>query len=125
MHQFAWGELSGVEFWAVLHAMGTIASMCDRILVVRSERYVLHGLLWRGTVVLAEEGKECRMSLLGWLVGAALVGEWGRREEEEEARKEAERKMQDLRRQNDANERKIRRLEADLKALKGRGPRAW
>ena len=42
-------------FWAVLHAMGTIASMCDRILVVRSERYVLHGLLWRGTVVLAEK----------------------------------------------------------------------
>ena len=65
------------------------------------------------------------MSLLGWLVGAALVDEWGRREEEEKARKEAERKMQDLRRQNDANERKIRRLEADLKALKGRGPRAW
>ena len=75
--------------------------------------------------MLAEEGKACRMSLLGWLVGAALVDEWGRREEEEEARKEAERKMQDLRRQNDANERKIRRLEADLKALKGRGPRAW
>ena len=65
------------------------------------------------------------MSLLGWLVGAALVGEWGRREEEEEARKETERKLQDLRRQNDANERKIRRLEADLKALKGRAPRAW
>ena len=65
------------------------------------------------------------MSLLGWLVGAALVDEGGRREEEEEARKEAERKMQDLRRQNDANERKIRRLEADLKALKGFAPRAW
>ena len=65
------------------------------------------------------------MSLLGWLVGAALVDEWGRREKEEEARKEAERKMQDLRRQNDANERKIRRLEADLKALKGFAPRAW
>lgn len=43
------------------------------------------------------------MSLLGWLVGAALVDEWGRREEEEEARKEAECKMLDLRRQNDAN----------------------
>ena len=64
------------------------------------------------------------MSLLGWLVGAALVDEWGRREEEEEARKEAERKMLDLRRQNDANERKIRRLEADLQAMKGRGLKA-
>lgn len=81
----------------------------------------IRGLLWHGTVVLAEEGKECRMSLLGWLVGAALVDEWDRREEEEEARKDAERKLQELRRQNDANERKIRRLEADLKALKGRG----
>ena len=65
------------------------------------------------------------MSLLGWLGGAARVDEWGRWEEEEEARKEAERKLQELRRQNDANERKIRRLEADLKALKGRGPGAW
>ena len=65
------------------------------------------------------------MSLLGWLVGAALVDEWGRREEEEEARKEADRKLQELRRQNDANERKIRRLEADLRALKGRGRGAW
>ena len=125
MHQFAWGELSGVEFWAVLHAMGTIASTCDRSLVIRSERYGLRVWLFRGTVVLAEEGKECRMSLLGWLVGAALVDEWGRREEEEEARKEADRKLQELRRQNDANERKIRRLEADLRALKGRGRGAW
>ena len=65
------------------------------------------------------------MNLLGWLVGAALVDEWGRREEEEEARKEAERKMQDLRRQNSATERKIRRLEADLQSMKGRGSRAW
>ena len=65
------------------------------------------------------------MSLLGWLVGAALAGEWGRREEEEEARKEAERRMQDLRRENDANEGKIRGLEADLRALKGRGRGAW
>lgn len=48
------------------------------------------------------------MSLLGWLVGAALVDEWGRREEEEETRKAAERKVDDLRRQNDANERRIR-----------------
>ena len=65
------------------------------------------------------------MSLLGWLVGAALMDEWDRREEEEKARKEADRKLQELRRQNDANERKIRRLEADLKALKGCAPRAW
>ena len=49
--------------------------------------------------------------------GAALVDEWGRREEEEEARKEAECKMLDLRRQNDANERKIRRSEAILRRL--------
>ena len=61
------------------------------------------------------------MSLLGWLVGAALVDEWGRREEEEEARKAAERKVDDLRRQNDANERRIRQLERDLRDLKGRG----
>ena len=60
------------------------------------------------------------MSLLGWLVGAALVDEWGRREEEEEARKAAERKVDDLRRQNDANERRIRQLERDLRDLKGR-----
>ena len=53
------------------------------------------------------------------------MDEWDRREEEEKARKEAERKMQELRRQNDANERRIRRLEADLKALKGRGRGAW
>lgn len=29
------------------------------------------------------------MSLLGWIVGAALLDEWDRREEEEDARKEA------------------------------------
>ena len=65
------------------------------------------------------------MSLLGWLVGAALVGEWGRREEEEEARKAAERKVDDLRRQNDANERRIRQLERDLRDLKGRGRKTF
>ena len=65
------------------------------------------------------------MSLLGRLVGAALVDEWGRREEEEEARKAAERKVDDLRRQNDANERRIRQLERDLRDLKGRGRKMY
>lgn len=65
------------------------------------------------------------MSLLGWLVGAALVDEWGRREEEVEARKAAERKVDDLRRQNDANERRIRQLERDLWDLKGRGRKMY
>ena len=65
------------------------------------------------------------MSLLGWLVGAALVDEWGRREEEEESRKAAERKVDDLRRQNDANERRIRQLERDLRDLKGRGRKTF
>lgn len=65
------------------------------------------------------------MSLLGWLVGAALVDEWGRWEEEEEARKAAERKVDDLRRQNDANERRIRQLERDLRDLKGRGRKTY
>ena len=65
------------------------------------------------------------MSLLGWLVGAALVDEWGRREEEGEARKAAERKVDDLRRQNDANERRIRQLERDLRDLKGRGRKTF
>ena len=65
------------------------------------------------------------MSLLGWLVGAALVDEWGRREEDEEARKAAERKVDDLRRKNDANERRIRQLERDLRDLKGRGRKTF
>ena len=65
------------------------------------------------------------MSLLGWLVGAALVDEWGRQEEEEEARKAAERKVDDLRRQNDANERRIRQLERNLRDLKGCGRKTF
>ena len=65
------------------------------------------------------------MSLLGWLVRAAFVDEWGRREEEEEARKAAERKVDGLRRQNDANERRIRQLERDLRDLKGRGRKTF
>ena len=44
------------------------------------------------------------MSLLGWIVGAALLDEWDRREEEDDERREAQRKADDLRRRNDANE---------------------
>ena len=66
------------------------------------------------------------MSLLGWIVGAALLDEWDRREEEEDARKEAQRKADDLRRRNDANEQLIRRLEDELRRLKGgRGGERW
>ena len=64
------------------------------------------------------------MSLLGWIVGAALLDEWDRREED--ARKEAQRKADDLRRRNDANEQRIRRLEDELRRLKGgRGGERW
>ena len=59
------------------------------------------------------------MSLLGWIVGAAVLDEWDRREEEEDARKGAQRKADDLRRRNDANEQRIRRLEDELRRLKG------
>ena len=66
------------------------------------------------------------MSLLGWFVGAALLDEWDRREEEEDARKEAQWKADDLRRRNDANEQRIRRLEDELRRLKGgRGGERW
>ena len=66
------------------------------------------------------------MSLLGWIVGAALLDEWDRREEEEDARKEAQRKADDLRRRNDANEQRIRHLEDELRRLKGgRGGERW
>ena len=66
------------------------------------------------------------MSLLGWIVGAALLDEWDRREEEDDARKEAQRKAADLRRRNDANEQRIRRLEDELRRLKGgRGGERW
>ena len=47
------------------------------------------------------------MSLLGWVVGAALLDECGRREEEE-------RENEKLRRQNWENERLIRDLEDRL-----------
>lgn len=41
------------------------------------------------------------MSLLGWVVGAALLDEWRRREEEE-------REKEELRRKNWENERRMR-----------------
>ena len=59
------------------------------------------------------------MSLLGWIVGAALLDEWDRREEEDDERREAQRKADDLRRRNDAHEPRIRRLEDELRRLKG------
>ena len=66
------------------------------------------------------------MSLLGWIVGAALLDEWDRREEEDDERREAQRKADDLRRRNDANEQHIRRLEDELRRLKGgRGGERW
>ena len=66
------------------------------------------------------------MSLLGWIVGAALLDEWDRREEEDDERREAQRKADDLRRRNNANEQRIRRLEDELRRLKGgRGGERW
>ena len=53
------------------------------------------------------------MSLLGWVVGAALLDEWGRREEEEREKKE------ELRRKNLENERRIRDLETRLGRIEG------
>ena len=54
----------------------------------------------------------CKMSLLGWVVGAALLDEWGRREEEE-------REKEELRRKNWENERRIRDLETRLGRIEG------
>ena len=54
------------------------------------------------------------MSLLGWIVGAALLDEWGRREEEE-------RENEELRQKNWENERRIRDLEDRLGRLEGSG----
>ncbi len=54
------------------------------------------------------------MSWLGWGVGAALLDEWGRREEEE-------RENEKLRLQNWENERRIRDLENRLGRLEGSG----
>ena len=52
------------------------------------------------------------MSLLGWVVGAALLDERGRREEEE-------REKEELRRKNWENERRIRDLETRLGRIEG------
>ena len=56
------------------------------------------------------------MSLLGWVVGAALLDEWGRREEEE-------REKEELRRKNWENERRIRDLEARIGRIEGCYPK--
>ena len=52
------------------------------------------------------------MSLLGWVVGAALLDELGRREDEE-------REKEELRRKNWENERRIRDLETRLGRIEG------
>ena len=52
------------------------------------------------------------MSLLGWVVGAALLDEWDRREEEE-------REKEELRRKNWENEQRIRDLETRLGRIEG------
>ena len=58
------------------------------------------------------------MSLLGWVVGAALLDEWGRREEEE-------REKEELRRKNWENERRIHDLETRLGRIEGSYPKPW
>ena len=63
------------------------------------------------------------MSLLGWVVGAALLDEWGRREEEE--REEEEREKEELRRKNWENERRIRDLETRLGQIEGGRFKPW
>ena len=57
----------------------------------------------------------CKMSLLGWVVGAALLDEWGRREEEE-------REKEELRRKNLEYERRIRDLEILLGRIEVKNP---
>ena len=46
------------------------------------------------------------MSLLGWVVGAALLDEWGRREEQERELEERDRQIREL-------EGRISRLESE------------
>ena len=52
------------------------------------------------------------MSLLGWVVGAALLDEWDRREEEE-------REKEELRQKNWENERRILDLETRPGRIEG------
>lgn len=56
------------------------------------------------------------MSLLGWIVGAALLDEWDHREEEE-------REKEELRQKNWENERRIRDLEARIGRIEGCYPK--
>ena len=58
------------------------------------------------------------MSLLGWVVGAALLDEWGHREEEE-------REKEELRQKNWENERRIRDLETRLSRIEGGRFKPW
>ena len=58
------------------------------------------------------------MSLLSWGVGAALLDEWGRHEEEE-------RENEELRRKNWENERRIRDLETRLGRIEGSRLKPW
>ena len=58
------------------------------------------------------------MSLLGWVVGAALLDEWEHREEEE-------REKDELRRKNWENERRIRDLETRLGRIEGGRFKPW
>lgn len=58
------------------------------------------------------------MSLLGWVVGAALLDEWDRREEEE-------REKEELRQKNWENERRILDLETRLGRIEGTCPKPW
>ena len=58
------------------------------------------------------------MSLLGWIVGAALLDEWDHREEEE-------REKEELRQKNWENERRIRDLETRLGRIEGDRYNPW
>ena len=56
------------------------------------------------------------MSLLAWILGLAACDAVSHAADESE---EARRAADDLRRRNEANERRIRRLEEELQAMKG------
>ena len=51
------------------------------------------------------------MSLLGWVVGAALLDEWGRHEEQE--------------RELEERDRRIRELEGRISRLEAESDRSW